>query len=65
MMNDFTKSEILILHLALIRDMIQFERILKTSPSVLELRDKLESMIDNYDAKVTEAWHCEKCGYMQ
>jgi len=47
-MNDFTKSELLIMHLAIIRDINQFGHILKTSPSMLELRDKLEKMIENY-----------------
>jgi len=47
-MNDFTKSELSIIHLAVVRDMNQFAHILKTSPSMIELRDKLEAMIDNY-----------------
>jgi len=47
-MNYFTKAELLIIHLAIIRDINQFEHILKGSPSMLKLRDKLESMIDNH-----------------
>lgn len=33
--------------------------------STYELRDKIQSMIDNYDAKVINVWHCEKCGHVQ
>lgn len=47
-MNDFTKAELSVIHLAVVRDMNQFAHILKTSPSMIELRDKLETMIDNY-----------------
>ena len=67
-MNDFTKSELAIIHLAVVRDMNQFAHILKTSPSMIELRDKLEAMIDNYcEHDVTEniggwCWKCSKCG---
>tara|TARA_R110000868_G_scaffold335547_1_gene596409 strand:+ start:7848 stop:8066 length:219 start_codon:yes stop_codon:yes gene_type:complete len=68
-MNDFTKAELLIMHLAIIRDINQFDHILKTSPSMLELRDKLETMIDNYceheESKSNhnyEVEQCKKCG---
>jgi hypothetical protein len=47
-MNDFTKEELAVMHLAIIRDMDQFSHILKSSPSMLKLRDKLESMINNH-----------------
>ena len=47
-MNDFTKEELTVIHLAVMRDMNQFAHILKTSPSMLALKEKLESMIDNY-----------------
>lgn len=29
------------------------------------LRDKIQTIINNYDAKVVPAWHCEKCGHVQ
>lgn len=68
-MNDFTKEELAIIHLAIIRDMNQFAHILKTSPSMLKLQDKLESMIDNYcehDPKESSIsytnYFCTKCG---
>lgn len=47
-MNDFTKEELAVIHLAIIRDINQFDHILKSSPSMIKLRDKLENMIDNY-----------------
>jgi hypothetical protein len=47
-MSDFTKEELCVIHLAIIRDMNQFALILKSSPSMLKIRDKLESMIDNF-----------------
>lgn len=27
--------------------------------------EKLQSMIDSYDAEVVAVWHCEKCGHVQ
>ena len=74
-MNDFTKEELAVIHLAIIRDMDQFARILKTSPSMLALRDKIESMLDNYcehedDGLIYHQWfgnekynckYCIKC----
>jgi hypothetical protein len=69
-MNDFTKSELAIIHLAVMRDMNQFAHILKTSPSMIELRDKLEAMLENYcehDWQNTccqcsmNSIHCYKC----
>lgn len=59
-MNDFTKEEL--------------ERILEGVSWWLdgddslyseELIDKIETMIETYEAKVIEAWHCEKCGHVQ
>ena len=69
-MNDFTKEELLIMQLAVMRDMNQFDHILKTSPSMLKLKDKLDKMIDNYcDHTPSDAhyeqfrWQlCRKCG---
>jgi hypothetical protein len=75
-MNDFTKSELAVIHLAIIRDMNQFSHILNTSPSMIALRDKLESMIDNYcehesdgdiwegnsDNNMPDEYRCKKCG---
>ena len=56
-MNDFTKSELSVIHLAIMRDMSQFAHILKTSHSMLELCNKLEAMIDNY----CENFECPHC----
>ncbi len=67
-MNDFTKSELTVIHIAVTRDMIQFAHILKTSSSMLKLRDKLETMIDNYCEHQEEyedlnysPMRCKKC----
>jgi hypothetical protein len=27
--------------------------------------NKINFIIDNYDAQVIDAWHCEKCGHVQ
>lgn len=49
-MNGFTKSELAIIHRAVMRDINQFDHILKTSASIsmLELLDKLETMANDY-----------------
>lgn len=36
-----------------------------TSPWVFEFKEKVESLIDNCDAKIINVWHCEKCGHVQ
>lgn len=45
---DFTKVELSVIHLAIVRDMKEFELILKGSSSMIALRDKIETMMDNY-----------------
>lgn len=72
-MNDFTKAELAIIHLAIMRDINQFSHILTTSPSMIALRDKLETMIETYSelkpptmanyccAKCNEEWHQCEC----
>jgi hypothetical protein len=60
MVNDFTKKE-LKKFLSLIRGE---SRKLSIEQS-FELVSKLQFLINNYDAKVIEAWHCEKCGHVQ
>ena len=47
------------MHLAIIREINQFEHILKTSPSMLELRDKLGAMIENYSDTNPQCSHHE------
>jgi hypothetical protein len=65
--NDFTKEELAIIHLAIIRDINLFAHILTTSPSMLKLRDKLETMIENYcdhDFRIkkdSDHLYCLKC----
>jgi len=51
-MNDFTKEELQ-----------EIYSHLENEP--LELQDKIQSMINDYDVKVIECWHCEKCGHIQ
>lgn len=46
-MNDFTKEELQIIHLDM-TTYIRINRILTESPSHKSLRDKIESMIDDY-----------------
>jgi hypothetical protein len=29
------------------------------------VRIKIQSLIELYDCKVIEVWHCEKCGHVQ
>lgn len=60
-MNDFTKEELeeIAFNLGEIRT---WSDTLENSWPVL---DKIQYMIDNYDAKVIEVWHCEKCGHVQ
>lgn len=63
-MNDFTKKELQIMLL----DMNGYAKShlpLKESPSHRALREKIQSMIDIYDAIKIDVWHCEKCGHVQ
>ena len=50
-MNEFTKEEL--------------EQIQACGHYSMELRNKIQDIIDGYDAEVIEAWHCEKCGHVQ
>lgn len=60
-MNDFTKDELKDL-LSVINESIT----VGTQPECIHiLRDKIQSMIYDYDAQVIQAWHCEKCGHVQ
>lgn len=58
-LNEFTKEELQYF----LMTMKPFHFLWKHDPLALE--NKLQSMIDIYDAKVIEAWHCEKCGHVQ
>lgn len=58
-MNEFTKEQLSIIHLAIIRDMTQFSHILKSSSSMIKLRDKLETMIDNYCDHKNQIMDCD------
>lgn len=59
-MNDFTKEEL--------QQICQFFNIaiedFQEPESTYRLRDKVQSMIDNYDVEVI-LWRCEKCGHAQ
>jgi predicted methyltransferase len=63
-MNDFTKEELEIIHLD-ICVYLNKSKLLKPPQHHIDLKDKVREMIDNYDAKVISAWHCEKCGHVQ
>ncbi len=58
-MSDFTKEELeLILHKFGMLTFIQFQGL-----GMLSM--KINDMIEDYDAKAIESWHCEKCGHVQ
>lgn len=60
-MNEFTKDELI-----LIEEFFLEQEEVPDMPYIhLDLLRKIQSMIDNYDAKVIKAWHCEKCGHVQ
>ena len=67
-MNDFTKEELQIIHLDMTA-YINRTPMLNESPSHKALRDKVESMIDNYCehrksisvSEVDYVFYCEKC----
>ena len=62
-MNDFTKDE-----LEQIRDDLEFEMSMyrmANNQFNINLLNKTQRMIDNYDADVIKVWHCEKCGQVQ
>lgn len=60
MMNEFTKEELVSMGRALVAYYCDPRNTCDD-----ELVTKIQSMINNYDAKVVEAWHCEKCGHVQ
>lgn len=55
-MNDFSKEELCKLMRAILWVDHDHDK---------QLANKIQSMMDNYDAKVIKAWHCEKCGHVQ
>lgn len=68
-MNDFTKEELQIIFLEMNISINRHKDLLKVAPSYQALRDKIESMIDNYcdhDWNETfserEYFRCSKCG---
>ncbi|HCJ1045989.1 TPA: hypothetical protein NQN30_000378 [Legionella pneumophila] len=67
-MNDFTKDELGIILLEMNISINRNGGILKIADSYIDLRDKVESMIDNYCEHEPEGdWHvcvdkCKKCG---
>jgi hypothetical protein len=67
-MNEFTKEELNLLFDA-ISDCIDSLYTENHSCNIYEftnsIKSKLKFLIDNYDAQVIEAWHCEKCGHVQ
>jgi hypothetical protein len=60
-MNDFTKHELEVLR----NDTLIAIKFDDESPVRLLLVNKIQSLIDNYDAQVIPVWHCEKCGHVQ
>jgi len=62
-MNDFTPDEL--------EEILGWATVYCIGASDLSYRvskaliDKIQFMINNYDAKVIEVWHCEKCGHLQ
>ncbi len=55
-------DELLIIHLVTMKDINQFGHIFKTPTSMIELRDKLENMIDNYcEHERLIAYACQEC----
>lgn len=66
-MNDFTKDELLIIHLDMCTYVAQ-NKILNESPIHRKLREKIESMIDNYCEhshrqyyERVNVYECENC----
>ncbi len=62
-MNDFTKEELETMRNGIFSSMGSSS--LWRIPENDLLVDKIQSMINDYDAQVIEAWHCEKCGHVQ
>lgn len=60
-MNDFTKEDLSILFKCVRISEMEFGE----CKEIDKMKIKLQFMIDNYDAKIIEAWHCEKCGHVQ
>lgn len=56
-MNDFTIEEL--------EQLIWLAKNIPYRMSDYPIFEKIQSMIDNYDVKTIEAWHCEKCGHVQ
>lgn len=63
-MNDFTLDELSKEDLIKVKEAIEYSY-RNLAPFDSPLLNKIQSMIDNYDAKVIHAWHCEKCGHVQ
>lgn len=66
-MNDFTKDELQIILLEINIGMKRYGGILKVADSVIDLRDKIEAMIENYcehdySMEYTPHRMCSKCG---
>lgn len=60
-MNDFTKEELE----ELLRGYVYHQHNTRHNWPSIDLSKKIEDMINTYDAKVINAWHCEKCGHVQ
>lgn len=55
-MNNFTKEELI---------QIQEAMHYWHEGMQISLTGKIQFMIDNYETKTIEVWHCEKCGHVQ
>ncbi len=60
-MSDFTKEELIEIYWKFEYYFDDLDGLVEESP----LMKKIQDIIDNYDAKVVEVWHCEKCGHVQ
>lgn len=66
-MNEFTREELLVIwhDVGILNDEARTSYEHASSEFIINLRNKLQSMIDNYDARGIEVWRCEKCGHGQ
>ena len=63
-MNEFTKEELALIRTGM-RCVVTFVAVKDDYITANNLLEKIQSMIDNYEAKVIPVWHCEKCGHVQ
>ena len=64
-MNDFTQEELVLLACWSANRFNQVGKDQAKNEGTISLSHKIQDMIINYDAKVIDVWHCEKCGHVQ